>query len=205
MLTLSVLVGVASAPITASADQKPNSYFSTCSTTSTVVASAFAYAVVSANGNGGHPCVEFVNAQSDTSGGLLRFYNTWTNQVVTTNSAAAQNIIYCPGSTYFAANDIIVIRNKAGDTYQRLVVSNSAAQSIGTYSNLVNAVVAGDIVYQCRTNMVLPFSAASLSTNFTASGGVLYAGERDKPILVEVTFTNTSGGRIGGISGSYRQ
>src|SRR4051812_14463534 len=116
LLTLSCLVATAQTTV---------GVFSAGNSIGTTVASA----IISAKGAGA-PRVQYISATADNATNKLVFYTSGAGIVVTNAAAASQAVIGLSGSANFTANDVIVTRSVANDTYQRLVVSATTTTNI---------------------------------------------------------------------------
>lgn len=150
--------------------------------------------------NGGIPRLQFINATSDKAASILQFYSTTVSSRVTNTTASGQAVIQAPGGS-FTGSDIIVVRSVANDTYQRLIVSSSAAGTITATANLNFALASGDIVYKMTANGSVPVGAATLTLN--AVGGGLYNGQSLRPFLIDLD--GTSACKINIASGIWQQ
>lgn len=167
----------------------------TFSQTSTDIGATNSHVIISANGPGSAQ-VDYVSVTSDKAGSLLLFYTASTGIPITLATNASQAVVYAAGTGNFAANDKVVLRHVATDTYDRLVVSAVAAGTTTFTGNPSAATVAGDIVYKMTAGPALPVGAATLTIAVP-----FYYGQASKPIYAEVDGTSAS--QINLISGKF--
>ena len=154
----------------------------------TDVGNTICYAVVSAaSANGGTPVVTYLNATSDLSSSKVTFYTYGTNTFVN----AAQ-----PGTTFIPVNatngfvngDVIVIRHVATDTYEKRILTTFTTNGVLVVTAAPTvATAAGDVIYRVSAAGSIPVGAATLAL----TGEGIYAGEKGKPLLLEVDGTST--------------
>lgn len=153
----------------------------------TAVGTTLSYVVVSEySKNAGTPVVTAICGQSDKEGALIQFYspntNTYANYV---NSTVTIPVAFTNG---FGVNDIIVIRHKATDTYERRVLTTSTGSTnLVVTSAPTTAVAVGDTIYRMATDGAIRWN--SVTNTITASDG-FYAGLPGKPVLVELDCTS---------------
>lgn len=138
----------------------------------------------------GDPVITYLDATGDPSPSVLTFRTSASPTVLSAATAASPGTnLTCVGSAY-AAGNTIVLQHKAADTYERLVVSTASATNITTTAAITTAAVAGDIVW-----LVTTAGTSSGVTNTAGiqrySAGGLFAGSQGRPILVNLTGTNT--------------
>lgn len=154
----------------------------------------------------GTPRIQFLDASSDLTNAVATFYIT-TNSWSLTNSAAANATQFQVATNAgLATNDILLLWNKANDSYQMLVTSNLSATVIGTYNSATNASAVGDVLFKMSpaSSVALTFGPPGPNTfnrTLSASSAGLFAGQLGKPVLVVVTGTTTV--TINSISGDY--
>jgi hypothetical protein len=164
----------------------------------TDVGTTLNYFVVSANGRDqGVPVITFVNVTSDKSDSVLKFYSAGTPVNCTQASVQATNIVVA-STNGFAAGDVIIIRYQATDNYARRVVHDvTQGTNIVTTAVLTTPTAAGDLVYKATAAGSIPVGNATL--NLIGTG--IYAGQRGKPLLVEVDATSAC--EINAIAGQF--
>jgi len=163
----------------------------------TDVGTNLCYAVVSANGKDqGTPVVTFLSATSDLSSSAVTFYSagtpTYANYVSTTTS--------CPvaSTNGFAANDVIIIRHVAADTYERRIVDTfTSATNLTVTVAPTTALAVGDLVYKATAGGTIPVG----NTTLTLNGAGIYAGQKGKPLLLEVN--GTSACQVNAVAATY--
>lgn len=167
----------------------------TFSLTSTDIGATNSHVIVSANGPGSAQ-VDYVSVTSDKAASQLLFYTASTGIPVTLATNASQAVVYVAGTGNFAANDKVVLRHVASDTYERLVVSAVAATTTTFTANPTAATVAGDIVYKMTAGPAIPVGNATVTISVP-----FYYGQASKPIYAEVDGTAAS--QINLISGKF--
>ncbi len=150
----------------------------------------------------GDPVITYLDATGDTSPSVLTFRTTSSPTVLSAATAASPGTnLTCVGSAYSAGN-IIILQHRAADTYERLVVSTASATNITTTAAITSAAAIGDLVW-----LVTIAGTSSGVTNTAGvqrySAGGLFAGGRGKPILVNLTGTNTPA--LNSVGGYYLQ
>ena len=157
--------------------------------TGTAISTTNSHYIVPANGVGA-PVITYIDATGDTSPSVLRFFTASSPAILTAATAASPGTnLTCVGSA-FSANDIIVLWHKNADTYERLVVASASATNVTTTAGIAAAAVAGDVIWK--------MSSAGTASGFTNTSGVqrtaqggLFASDVGKPIMVNLTGTNT--------------
>jgi hypothetical protein len=167
----------------------------TFSQTSTDIGATNSHVIISANGPGSAQ-VDYVSVTSDKAGSQLLFYTASTGIPITLATNASQAVVYAVGTGNFSANDKVVLRHVATDTYERLVVSSVAATTVTFTANPTAATVAGDIIYKMTAGAYVPVGAATKEII-----GTSYIGQLSKPIYVEIDGTSAS--QINLISGVF--
>lgn len=144
------------------------------------------YYVVSAAGNG-VPRVQYINATSDKSTSVLKFYTPSVTRLITATGASGQAVITAD-STGFAVSDVCVVRHVATDTYERLVISATNSTTITFTANLAASVAAGDYVNKMAAKGTIPVGATTKEIN-AAHGGV-FNGASGKSVLIDLDGTS---------------
>lgn len=162
--------------------------------TSTDIGATNSHAIISAFGKG-QAEIDYLSVTSDKAGSLLTFYTAGDGVLVVTATNATQAVIYAPGTANFTAGDIVVLRHKAADTYQRLVVSSTATASV-TMTGNATATVAGDVLYKLTAGPAIPVGAATVTIAVPC-----YRGQENKPTYLEIDGTSAS--QINLISGKF--
>jgi len=181
-----IISSIVLACLTLSALAAPESY-TVYAGGGTDVGNTISYAVVSARSeNGGAPVVTYVSATSDKSGSVVQFYSVDTNQVATTASTAT---VYLPVSATngFASGDIIVIRHMTSDTYEKRILTAFNTNGVLILTAAPGTATAvGDLIYKVTAGGTIPVGAATA----TLYGEGIYAGQKGKPLLLEVDGTS---------------
>jgi len=147
---------------------------------------------------GGVPIIAYVNATSDLTTSVIKFYSAGAPVAVSTVSSNGQTTITAPGGALSASN-VIVVRSLANDTYQRLVVSSATSSNIVSTTNLAFDLAVGDPVYKMTANGTIPLGNTTAANNGTNAG--LYYGTKGRPTLIDVN--GTASASINLISGKY--
>lgn len=150
----------------------------------------------------GEPVITYLDATGDTSPSVLTFRTTSAPTVLTAATAASPGTnLTCVGSAY-AAGNVIILQHRATDTYERLVVSTASASNITTTTAITAAAAVGDVVWLVTT--------AGTSTGVTNTAGVqrysaggIFSGRQGRPLLVNLTGTNTPA--LNSVGGYYLQ
>ncbi len=155
----------------------------------TAISTTNAHYVVPANGVGA-PVITYLDATGDTSPSVLRFYTASSPAILTAATAASPGTnLTCVGSA-FAAADTIVLWHKNSDTYERLVVSTASATNVTTTAAIAAAAAAGDIIWKMSVAGTVSGVTNTAGAQRNSAGG-LFASDVSKPILVQLTGTNT--------------
>ncbi len=150
----------------------------------------------------GDPVITFLDATGDTSPSVLRFRTSGTPTVLSSATAASPGTnLVCVGTGY-AANDIIILQHRAADTYERLVVSTASSSNITTTAAITTAAAIGDIVWLTTSAGISSGVTNTAGVQRYSAGGIFSAG-RGKPILVNLTGTNTPA--LNSVGGYYLQ
>lgn len=141
------------------------------------------YTVVSANSaNGGTPVVTYLNATADNATNWIQFYQTSKAPAVCVNSNVTVQIPVA-STNGFGAGNIVIIRHKLNDVYERRVVDTfTLATNINVTVAPSFTVQPGDFIYKCSTNGSIPVGAATKELN----GSGIYSGQKGLPMLIEV-------------------
>jgi hypothetical protein len=187
------------APAVSAAPSTPTSKTS-FALTSTDIAGTNSHAIISANGLG-TPRVEYLSASSDATAGAVQFYRSAESVPVTLATNASQAVVWCVGTT-FAANDIVVLRHVAADTYERLVVSASTSTNVTFTGNISAAVVAGDLIYEQSSSGAGAIPVGVATKEIVAGGnGAIFNGIEGRPLYLEIGGGTNC--QINLVSGSY--
>jgi hypothetical protein len=167
-------------------------------TAGTDIGNTLNYAVISAHGqNQAAPLVKFVSVTSDKTAAVLTFYTVGAPVQSISGNTSISNLVVA-STNGFLENDIVVIRHIASDTYERRVVhAVSSSTNLTIKSPLTAATVAGDLVYKATAAGTIPVGNATV----TLSGAGIWAGQRGRPLLLEVD--GTSACHINAVGGIY--
>lgn len=160
-------------------------------------ATTLSYFIAPASGQG-IPRLQYINATSDKAGSVIQFYTAAAGTRITT--ASTGTTITAVGTSY-ASNDVIIVRFRATDTYQRLVVSASTATNITTTAALQATAAVGDTVYEVTAAGSIPVGAATKELN--AGAGAIFNGQEGYPLLFEID--GTSACKINAASGIFQR
>jgi hypothetical protein len=150
----------------------------------------------------GTPTVRYLNVSSDLANSVVQFYVV-SNQVSVVNgtNAGTTNFV-CSATNGFVAGDILLIKHTSSDTYERLpcfAVQNTN-QIVVKYPP-ISQVNNGDTIWRAKPAGAIAIGAAS-NTVPTGAGMFIYAGQYDKPLLIEINGTSTA--TINAVSGDFK-
>lgn len=193
------LIGVVLASLALSAYSQ-NAGLTGVSIGGTVVSGALNYAVISAYSATGLPAkVTHIDGTSDLATSKFLFYSVPAYCGITnTNTTVTIPVNQTNG---FAANDIVVLRHVATDTYERRVITSLVSNSIVLTVAPTVAVRNGDIMYTCRTNGFIPRSNSSTNTVVDSPTG-FYTAQPNLPLLIDLD--GTSACTINLVNATYR-
>lgn len=136
----------------------------------------------------GQPVVSYFSATSDLSTSTIKGYSTAAGIPVTATAASGQAVVtHASGSSAFAANDIVIVRSVANNTYQRCVVTSDTATSVTFVENLNFALAAGDQLYIATLSSSIPVAAATVSVLDDT-----FVGTEGRPLLIDLNGTSAS-------------
>lgn len=136
----------------------------------------------------GQPVVTYFSATSDKSTSSIKGYSSAAGIPVTATAASGQAAVtHASGASAFAANDIVIVRSVANNTYQRCVVTSDTATSVTFVENLNFALAAGDQMYIATVNASIPVAAATVSVLRET-----FVGTEGRPLLVDLDGTSAS-------------
>ncbi len=164
------------------------------SLTSTDIGTTNSYAIIGAN-HFGVAEIDYLNATSDKASQVL-FYTANAGITATAGTNNTQATHYFAGTGNFAANDRVVLRHVATDTYERLVISSVAAGNVTFTANPAAATLTGDILYKMTPSAYIPVATTTVSV-----AGTCYRGQEGKPIYMEIE--GTSACQINSIVGKF--
>lgn len=207
LLLGAVLAALAtSALFTAAAVAAPATYSSY--STGATNAGALAHAIIGANSaNAGTPVVTSIDATSDKAASLVQFYRVTAETAANyTNSTTRLDVVLTNG---IGVSGTIVIRHLLTDTYEkRTLANNTGSTNLVVTVAPLEAVVPGDIIYKVATTGVgalslktNSFSVASAGMSCQLNGPRLFAGQKGKPLLLEVDATTT--GTINSVTATF--
>jgi hypothetical protein len=146
----------------------------------------------------GQPVVSYFSATSDKAASTIKGYSTAAGIPVTATAASGQAVVtHASGASAFAANDIVIVRSVANNTYQRVVVLSDTSTSVTFNENLNFALAAGDQLYIATVNAQIPVAAATVSVISET-----FAGTEGRPLLVDLDGTSAS--QINAITVEYK-
>lgn len=137
----------------------------------------------------GTPVVEYINASSDLVLAAVTNYTCTTQQSVNyTNST-----VYIPitSTNGFASGDYVVIRHQLTDNYEKRVLTTPVnSTNIVLTVAPIETTVPGDIVYRYQGlgSAFIAFNAAGTNISINSTRPI-FAGQRGKPMLIEVNAT----------------
>lgn len=146
----------------------------------------------------GQPVVKYFSATSDKSGSTIKGYTAAAGIPVTATAASGQAVVtHASSASAFAANDIVIVRSVANNTYQRCVVASDTATSVTFNENLTFALAAGDQLYIATVNAQIPVAAATVSVLSET-----FVGAEGRPLLIDLDGTSAS--QINAITVEYK-
>lgn len=147
----------------------------------------------------GTPQVKYLNVSSDLATSKVQFYCV-TNEVTVSSVVLGTTNAVITATNGYAAGDIVVIRHVSADTYERLkVLSVSLTNQITLSTAPIQTLGAGDKIWRAAPAGFINIGAASNSVPISA--GSSYAGQYNKPLLIEINGTAWS--QINTVSGDY--
>jgi hypothetical protein len=161
-----------------------------------------------ADPDGGYtPVITTILHRNDKAAGIIAFYTPGTNISVTiTNTTVASGTnAFGVSSTLpgFTAGDKVLIEHRNSGPRPARFESFNLGSVSGTVltlnSNLVAAVALGDVVY--RVTKQGQVQVAASTNSLPVNPGGYFAGDRNKPILVEMDSTAVAG--LDSIAGFY--
>ena len=152
----------------------------------TDVGTTLCYAIVPDTGqNGSTPLVTYLNATSDKAASVVQFYNI-TNTLIAQAAGSATNV-YVAATNGYGDNAVVIHKSIASGTLKRLVVyAPTASTNLAFTTTPSPAIAAGDSLFLCVTSGSIPVGNATKELD----GGGIYAGQRGKPLLLEVDGTS---------------
>jgi hypothetical protein len=165
----------------------------------------------------GQPIITYLAVRSDTAGSGVGFWTPGTNAAVSiTNSVIATNKLSVQNTNnFFASGDHVLIQHKGGTNSPPLweynIVDSVSGFVITCSSNTAARMEPGDVVWKMNK---VGFLQCNNSTNgvvgSTVSGSLLgisgpgiFAGLRNKPLLLELKTTTTTVAGIDAVCGRY--
>ena len=175
--------------------------------TGTDVGTTLCYAILSGDGgteyyeNGSSrrltPFVTFLSATTDKSTAIT-FRVPDGNVAV---ASGANTTTSCPvaATNGFAANDVVIIRHQATDTYERAVLGSFATNNaIVLAANPGTAMAAGDLIYRVAASGTIPIN----NTTANYYGDIIYSGKPGVPLMVDID--GTSACQINAVCATYK-
>lgn len=136
----------------------------------------------------GQPVVSYFNATSDAAGSTIKGYTTGAGIPATAAAASGQAVVtHASGTGAFNANDVVIVRSVANNTYQRCVVASRTGTSVTFNENLNFSLVAGDQLYVATLSSTIPVGAATVSVLDDT-----FVGTEGRPLLVDLNGTSAS-------------
>ena len=155
--------------------------------TSTDIGATNTYYIAPA-GRAGQPVVLYFSATSDKAASTIKGYTAAAGIPVTATAASGQAVVtHASGASAFAANNIVIVRSVANNTYQRCVVASDTATSVTFNENLNFALAAGDQLYIATVNAQIPVAAATVSVISET-----FVGSEGRPLLIDLDGTSAS-------------
>ena len=152
----------------------------------------------------GVPRIEFVQFVSDSAAsGVATFYAkpASTNVPLTTTAATTTTNLPIVGTTSgIVSNDIVVIRDTAGNYFRRQAYGAAGATNVALTAAVTAG--AGSMVWKVESKGTLLVGSATLTLGGYSSA--IFNGNRDWPVLVELAGVGTNTVDIKVVSGSYK-
>lgn len=163
----------------------------------------------------GSPMLNQISFWTDMTRPLLDVWIATNSYTLTNTSASPTNVFSLSTTNGIAANDVLLLRNIASDSYQLIVVSNGPAFPLVSYTSVTNGYSTGDIVYKlARVQQVNPawwnpgdnFGTNSVNltkTNYyVLPSGFKVQGRLGYPLVVGTFATNHAAAWMH-VSGEY--
>jgi hypothetical protein len=151
----------------------------------------------------GVPRIEFLQAVSDSAtAGVLTFLSkpASTNNAITVYaSTTTTNLPIVGTGSGIVSNDVVVIRDTAGNYFRRQVYGAASATNVA----LTAAVTAGAGSKVWKVSSVGTYLVGSATATVNAAGGGIVNGHKDWPLLVELAGAGTNTVDIKVVSGKY--
>lgn len=150
-----------------------------------------AVAIISAKGNSGGetPSIRWLTATSDLATAVVTFYRSGVPVPITFASSGATNrVVFDAGfGTQFAtSNQVLVVRHKAADTYERMVSLTNSSNSVTFTTATASAVAVGDEVTIHTADAAYLVGGATVNIQHPEG---IYHGLPSRPLLFEITGT----------------
>lgn len=191
ILTMAALAAMATAGL-----GEPATY-SSFSAGTTNGATALSWVVIGANSaNSGTPIVTMIDAVSDKAASKVQAYRV-TGEVAATHTNSTVTLPVVVGDV---DSGTILIRHLLSDTYEKrtLTTATGATNLVVTAAPLA-AVIPGDVIYYISSTFAPSitlktnsFLGADLGYSLQLSGPQLIAGQKGKPLLLEVDGTSSA-------------
>jgi imidazole glycerol phosphate synthase subunit HisF len=152
--------------------------------------------------NGGIPVVTAIDAISDKNGSRVTAYRV-THETAATHTNSTTTL-FVQGTNGFGVSGTIIIRHLLTDTYEkRALGNNSSATNLVVTAASLEAVVPGDIIYKVASSgagslsmKTNTFTVANSGLSLTLTGERIIAGQKGKPLLLEVDADTTGAIRL---------
>lgn len=174
-----------------------------------------AWAIIGArSANNGTPVITSIDAATDTpsTASVHAYQVTEVTQCTFTNSTVSIPVTTTNTGTKWDSG-FIVVQHRLSDTYEKRVLATSGGlTNLQVTAATIATVVPGDIIYKVVDNAAL--GSIGMVTNATLltankmfvqrySSSPIFVGQKGKPLLMEVTATNSAAAYIYNVSGYY--
>lgn len=159
--------------------------------TGTAISTTTSYYISPINSGAGIPTITYIDANltgADTNSAtaLVRFYTPGEKQALTGASASGASTLTA-STNGFAANDVLVVRKRSTDTYQRVTISSLSGSTITLNETLSFALTTSDEFYKMTlagyigNNIHQPYGKIVANAN----GAPIFVGKAGRPTLTE--------------------
>jgi hypothetical protein len=154
-------------------------------------ATALSWAIVPAHSvNGGAPRVTYIHASSDVVTGKIQFYKVVGGPTLVTATNSTVTITVERTNGVYAASGVIIIRHTAQETYEKRTLTTPTGTNTLVVTAAPYTTVPGDLIYLASTT-----GAGTIQWGVNTNGigpGTIYVGQRQKPLLVEISGTTSA-------------
>lgn len=160
--------------------------------TGTAISTTLSYYVSPVTSGSGIPVVNYVDAtlvgaDTNSTTACVRFYSANAEARVPSGASASGASTITGSTNGLAANDVLVVRYKSNETYQRVTVSSLSGSTITLNETLATALTTSDQVYKMTLSGKLgnKFHVPYGKITEHAGGAPLFSGKAGRPLLIE--------------------